>query len=42
MTARWKTAGTPSVLFPEGDDIRREKMQETLATTAGIKIIAKA
>ena len=42
MAARWKTAGTPSVLFPEGDDIRREKMQETLATTAGIKIIAKA
>ncbi len=38
---RWKTAGEPSVLFPEGDDARREKMSKTLADTAGIKIIDK-
>ena len=42
MAARWKTAGEPSVLFPDGDDARREKMATTLADTAGIKIIDKA
>jgi hypothetical protein len=39
MADRWKKAGTPSVLFPDGDGIRREKMQETLASTAGINIV---
>ena len=39
MGERWEKAGVPSVLFPVGDDIRREKMQETLASTAGIAFV---
>ena len=39
MGLRWKSAGTPSTLFPEGDDERREKLSETLAKTANIKIV---
>ena len=42
LAGRWKTAGEPSVLFPQGDNARREKMAATLADTAGIKIIDKA
>ena len=39
MGLRWKSAGTPSTLFPEGDNERREKLSETLAKTANIKIV---
>ena len=42
LAGRWKTAGEPSVLFPQGDNARREKMAATLADTAGINIIDKA